>query len=242
MSRDGCALPNELLPEHFLVAVGYRHEIYVTDPKRVRAGEDDDGAAPTRGSHRVAGSSWDSAGRRATLADGARMRWHPPSGSRVTGLPAAARLGCGFLHAIINREDGTVGAEVNPGNHPSRRTRRSGHARSIHLFDNCCADKDQTVSTGSGPLLPVSFDSKIEGRNALVTIHSDRVEYQRRGFGQRKAIDVILLKQVSSVSVADDGIGKSAVVVRTGTLEVTFRPSREDANRMRDLVIELLPR
>jgi hypothetical protein len=110
------------------------------------------------------------------------------------------------------------------------------------VTDNYRADKDQTVSTGSGPLLPVSFDSKIEGRNALVTIHSDRVEYKRRGFGKRKANDVILLKHVSSVSVAEDGIGQSAVVVRTGTLEVTFRPRPEDANRLRDLVIELLPR
>jgi hypothetical protein len=75
-----------------------------------------------------------------------------------------------------------------------------------------------------------------------VAIHSDRVEHQRRGLGRRKANDVILLEHVLSVSVAEDGIGKSAVVVRTETLEVTFRPKREDANRMRDQVIELLPR
>jgi hypothetical protein len=110
------------------------------------------------------------------------------------------------------------------------------------LIDTYRADKDQTVSTGSGPLLPVSFDSRIEGRNALVTVHADRVEYQKRGFGKRKTNDVILLKHVSSVSVAEDGIDTSAVVVRTGTLEVTFRQRRGDAYRMRDLVIEVLPR
>jgi hypothetical protein len=110
------------------------------------------------------------------------------------------------------------------------------------LIDNYRADKDQTVSTGSGPLLPVSFDSKIDGRNALVTIHADRVEYHKRGFGKRKTNDVIMLEHVSSVSVAKDGVGTSAVVVRTGTLEVTFRQRREDANRMRDLVLEILPR
>jgi hypothetical protein len=149
---------------------------------------------------------------------------------------------CGVLHTIINREDGTVGTEVNAGKHQSRRLARSGHTRSIRLTDTYRADKDQTVSTGSGPLLPVSFDSKIEGRSALVTIHADRVEYQRRGFGRRKANDAILLKHVSSVSVAEDGITTSAVVLRTGSLEVTFHQGREDANRMRDLVTELLAR
>lgn len=63
-----------------------------------------------------------------------------------------------------------------------------------------------------------------------MTIHADRVEYQKHGFDKRKANEVILLKHVSSLSVAD-AIGNAAV-----------RPGREGANRMHDLVIALLPR
>ena len=100
-----------------------------------------------------------------------------------------------------------------------------------------------TSSRPSAPACaPRSFESKIEGHDALVRIHAGRVEYQKHGFDKRKANEVILLKHVSSLSVANDAIGNSAVVVRTGTLDVTVRPGREGANRMHDLVIALLPR
>ena len=89
-----------------------------------------------------------------------------------------------------------------------------------------------TSSRPSAPACaPRSFESTIEGHDALVRIHAGRVEYQKHGFDKRKANEVILLKHVSSLSVADDAIGNSAV-----------RPGREGANRMHDLVIALLPR
>ncbi len=87
----------------------------------------------------------------------------------------------------------------------------------------------------------MKLKSRINGKNADVTIYPDRIEWSKSGMmGGSKGTEVIPVKSISSVSTAKDGIGFTKVsAICTGNT-IDFRLSHADASKARSLLQELI--
>jgi hypothetical protein len=108
----------------------------------------------------------------------------------------------------------------------------------------------------------MSFNSHIDGKNADVSIYTDRVEWDRKsrmGTGSKVALGVLTaglslaktgvrgssdsevmpVKSISSVVVERDGFRQKIKVVASGNT-IEFRCSREEADRAKALLTDLM--
>lgn len=84
----------------------------------------------------------------------------------------------------------------------------------------------------------MQLKSRIEGRNADVSIYADRVEWDRRRL-TGKASEMIPLKSITSVTVERDGLRQKLKVICGGNT-IELRCGRGDADQAKKLLTDLM--
>lgn len=87
---------------------------------------------------------------------------------------------------------------------------------------------------------PVSFKSHINGKNAEVTIHPDRIEWSLSGLFRQKASEMIPMKMVTSVSTKKNGLRYTSVIVNASGNILDFRVSHDEAKKIKSILTNLI--
>lgn len=108
----------------------------------------------------------------------------------------------------------------------------------------------------SAPLM--SFTSHTQGKNAVVTVFPDRIEWTKKGSdlahkikaastaglsllgGRKEQVETILMRAVTNVSVKKDGLRNSKVLVTTAGGVIDFRVSHQEAEQLRNVILSSL--
>ena len=93
--------------------------------------------------------------------------------------------------------------------------------------------------------LPHAFKSHIDGKNADVTIHADRIEWALEApklsvFRKQRGSEMIPMRMVSSVATQKDGLRHTIVRVISAGNTIDFRVSHAEAKQIKDLLTGLL--
>lgn len=92
------------------------------------------------------------------------------------------------------------------------------------------------VDVPEGALM--AFRSHISGRNALVTVWPDRIEWSRAMLG-RSDTNTIMLKTVTGIRTGrSSGLHYTEVTVDSGVSSVTMRVTKDQAAALRQVVAE----
>lgn len=106
----------------------------------------------------------------------------------------------------------------------------------------------------------MEFSSHIEGRNAKVSIYSDRIEWGRSGYrpaggakaavltaglslavpGRRRDTNMIPVRMIQGVSTHKGGLGYTTVRVATAGDATEFRVSKREAEDVKGLLLRLM--
>ncbi len=84
----------------------------------------------------------------------------------------------------------------------------------------------------------MAFKSHIEGKNALVVIYPDRIEWTRTRMLGRAASDMVLMRSVSGVITHKAGLGYTSVRIEAGSSSVIMRVTKAQAVELRRVVLE----
>ena len=91
----------------------------------------------------------------------------------------------------------------------------------------------------SQPVL--SFKSRIEGKNADVSVYPDRIEWGKTGLlGGVKKTEMIPLRHASSVSSSKDGLSRSKIEVVSPGGAISFRVPRVEADSIVQTITQLM--
>lgn len=99
-----------------------------------------------------------------------------------------------------------------------------------------------TMTTGT---VPMTFKSHIDGKNADVTIHQDRIEWALEAprlavFKKQRASEMIPISRVSSVATQKDGFRFTVVRVITSGNTIEFRVGHAEAQQIKTLLGNLM--
>lgn len=104
----------------------------------------------------------------------------------------------------------------------------------------------------------MSFASHVQGKNARVELHPDRLEWTKRGStaarataatltgglsllgGRKEERETVLLRAITNVSARRDGLRNSIVTVVTAGGSVGFRCSHGEAEQMKTEILRLM--
>lgn len=92
---------------------------------------------------------------------------------------------------------------------------------------------------------PLSFKSHIDGKNADVTIHEDRIEWALEAsrlaiLKKQRGSEMIPIRMISSVATEKDGLRFSKVRVTCSGNTVDFRVSHGQAQEVKSLLTGLM--
>lgn len=82
----------------------------------------------------------------------------------------------------------------------------------------------------------MTFTSHVAGKNAEVSIYTDRVEWQRKSRLRGSASEMVPLRSVTSVSAKRDGLTHHKVVLMTAAGEIELRCSKGEAEQAKALI------
>jgi hypothetical protein len=96
------------------------------------------------------------------------------------------------------------------------------------------------------PLL--TFQSHIDGKNATVQIFDDRIEWDKKGeisalklgMGRKRGShETVMARQITSVASERSGMLNTAVIVRTGGGDVSFRVSKGEGDAVLSVIKQI---
>jgi hypothetical protein len=93
--------------------------------------------------------------------------------------------------------------------------------------------------------VPMTFKSHIDGKNADVTIHSDRIEWALEAprlavFKKQRGSEMIPVSRISSVATQKDGLRFTLVRVMTIGNTIEFRVGHGQAQEIKALLSSLM--
>lgn len=87
----------------------------------------------------------------------------------------------------------------------------------------------------------LKFKSKIEGKNADVTIMSDRIEWSKQGLsGRILSTEMIPVKAVTSVTTKRSGLTVTTVSVIASANSIEFRVPHPEADKIKSILTSLI--
>lgn len=87
----------------------------------------------------------------------------------------------------------------------------------------------------------MAFQSHVSGVNANVRIYPDRIEWEKRaGMFMRRETSAIPTRMIQNVTTSISGIKSSVTIYTAGGEPVEMRVSRREADRIQELVLDLI--
>jgi hypothetical protein len=94
--------------------------------------------------------------------------------------------------------------------------------------------RGENVRVPEGAL--AAFPSHIEGRNALVTVWPDRIEWTRKRMLGRTDTNEIRMRSVTGVRTRKQGLRYTVVSIDSGSSRVEMRVTKEQAEALRTIL------
>jgi hypothetical protein len=85
----------------------------------------------------------------------------------------------------------------------------------------------------------MAFKSHIEGRNALVTVWPDRIEWSRKPLlSFRHDTNTIMVRMITGIRSHKASLGYTTVEIASGTSTVAMRVTKSQASELRRVITE----